>query len=168
MIELRSQSRRLNEQNVISMIKHYDFYDYFYNKEGKGISHIYKINDEFIFDETIGLMWQRSGSDELIFDETESYIKDLNKSDFAGYDDWRFPTLEEAMSLMEPVKKNDLYINPMFDYVQFWIWTSDEGLYSTRRRWVVDFNQGACGDFDGFDYAGYVRAVRFSQSSRKE
>ncbi|MCB9501891.1 MAG: DUF1566 domain-containing protein [Deferribacteres bacterium] len=39
------------------------------------------------------------------FEKAVVYIDSLNKANFAGYSDWRLPTLEEAMTLMEPEKK---------------------------------------------------------------
>lgn len=67
------------------------------------------------------------------------------------------------MSLMEPEKKNDLYINPIFDDEQRWIWTADAFKGAAGEQWVVGFNFGLC---DGYSLSNhYVRAVRFGQSS---
>jgi hypothetical protein len=83
----------------------------------------------------------------------------LNKIKFAGYDNWRLPTLEEAMSLMENTPNEfGLYINPLFDVRQPWNWTADR--YSASRIWFVNFLYGNC-NYSGLrDKDGYVRAVR--------
>ena len=52
-------------------------------------------------------MWQQSGSSERMqFEDAKKWITELNLKGFAGFNDWRLPTLEEAMSLMEPEQKN--------------------------------------------------------------
>jgi len=90
--------------------------------------------------------------------EKKKYVAQLNSDQFAGYNDWRLPTLEEAMSLIERTKKNgDLHIDPVFDKTQRWIWTSD--LSSASRAWVVIFSYGICDD-SYFYGTYYVRAVR--------
>ena len=63
------------------------------------------------------LMWQQSGADKYMeYEKAKEYVDQLNRDQFAGYSDWRLPTLEETMSLMEPTKnKNGLYIDPLFD-----------------------------------------------------
>ena len=72
------------------------------------------------------------------------------------------PTMEEAMSLVEPKKNRDmLYIEHVFDKKQEWIWTSDLGIASSG--WVGDFYVGGCID-GGFiilsNAVVYLRAVR--------
>lgn len=93
-------------------------------------------------------------------------IKKLNQNGFAGFSDWRLPTLEEAMSLMEPRKKNDLYINPIFDSKQRRIWTTDHIPGDARSVWVILFNWGYCHGyaFDRNELYISVRAVRSEQS----
>ena len=122
--------------------------------------------DKAIIDKLTGLMYQQGGSsDYMVYEEAKKWIKNLNKKGYAGYHDWRLPTLEEAMSLMEPKKKeNDLYIGPVFDKQQVWIWTSDTLKGEPAYAWVVVFKDGSCGGFHDFDDS-YVRAVRSGQSS---
>ena len=117
-----------------------------------------------VVDHASGLMWQQSGSDNSIsYVKAADYIKQLNQERFAGYSDWRLPTLEEAMSLLEPEKKNDGYIDPVFDAKSKWIWTSDQSRAS--RAWGVVFAYGYC-NVVGIGNINYVRAVRSGQSSQ--
>ena len=88
--------------------------------------------------------------------EAEAYVDTLT---YAGFDDWRLPTLEEAMSLMEPkMNEHGLYIDPIFDRKQRWIWTADK--HSASRAWLVHFGTGICYYHDVAHSTNYVRAVR--------
>jgi len=120
-------------------------------------------HDGTISDMATGLMWQKAGSDDsLIFSEAISYIVKINNEKFAHYDDWRLPTIEELISLIEKNKnqKNDLYISELFDKQQSWCWSSNT--LSSGSRWVVLFNDGyVYWRIDDFSY--YVRGVRAIQ-----
>jgi len=168
-IKLRSKHQRLSTEQVTRMLNQHDFFDSIYNKKGKGIQHLYlELGDEsrVVFDLATGLMWQQGGSSEpMKFEEVQNWIADLNRKRYAGYNDWRLPTLEEAMSLMEPKKLNkDLYIDQVFGSQQRWIWTSDPYSGAAGAQWVVLFLGGAC-DYSSLPINYYVRAVRFGQSS---
>ncbi len=116
--------------------------------------------DKVVVDHATGLMWQQSGSDdkERFFD-LEKYIEHLNRDKFAGYNDWRLPTLEEAITLLEEeTNNNGLYINPVFDKIQNYIWTFEKSNLS--HTWVVYFGGGYCYELDIRSYNCYVRAVR--------
>jgi len=57
---------------------------------------------KLVIDHATGLMWQQGGSDGFMtFAAAQEYVQKLNREKFAGYSDWRLPTLAEAMSLME-------------------------------------------------------------------
>ena len=168
-IKLRSKHQRLSTEQVTRMLNQHDFFDSIYNKKGKGIQHLYlELGDEsrVVFDLATGLMWQQGGSSEpMKFEEVQNWIADLNRKRYAGYNDWRLPTLEEAMSLMEPKKLNkDLYIDQVFGSQQRWIWTSDPYSGAAGAPWVVVFRGGSC-DSSYLSINYYVRAVRFGQSS---
>jgi hypothetical protein len=138
-----------------------DFFDSYWNEQGKGMNHQYeaveKKGEKLVIDHTTGLTWQQSGSPNyMMYNSTKEYIKDLNDNHFAGYDDWRLPTLEEVMSLLEPKKYGSLYISKVFDQSQSYIWTADK--ISSSDPWVVYFFSGHCYD-DLVDSSNYVRAV---------
>lgn len=170
-VPLRSKpEKELTEVAVKYMLQHYNFYcgKYDWSKEycnptGTGIQNNSdkqsKKGGDVVIDHASGLMWQQSGSKGyMTYKEAEKYIQGINTEKFAGYDDWRLPTLEEAMSLMKPTRNKDgLYIDPSFDKKQRYIWTSDT--YSTLSVWVVNFGRGSCGN--GGDNV-FVRAVRSS------
>jgi hypothetical protein len=66
--------------------------------------------------------------------------------------------LQEALSLIEARKyESGLYIDPIFDNKQRWIWTADQESASQVR--LVNFLYGFSGSFHP-DYTIYVRCVR--------
>jgi hypothetical protein len=69
-------------------------------------------------------------------------VSDLRNRGYADYNDWRLPTLDEAVSLLEMSKKNgDLYVHPLFDKMQRWIWTGDSYV-TDDSAWGVYFTYG--------------------------
>jgi len=154
----------LKEDAVRVMLKFNDFFDRDYNSAGKGVAHRYELREyqgeKVVLDHATGLMWQQGGSPESMAYGAQNYLSSLNDKRFAGFDDWRLPTLEEAMSLMEREEKNgDLYIDAVFDHTQWRIWTADTG--SASSCWVVGFKSGCCSNQDlGFIIKRYARIVR--------
>lgn len=85
-------------------------------------------------------------------------IAALNARNFAGYSDWRLPTLEEAMSLVRPDALDGLYMDPQFAPRSApFVWTAD--LESEERGWLVNFFFGSC-DTEKLGFHAYLRAVR--------
>jgi hypothetical protein len=106
----RSDPQNLSKDQVRAMLKKFNFYcgkdswtEGFDNPGGTGFDNDFEIiNNRVVYDKASRLMWQRGGSEKYLFvDQTQDYIDSLNRVGFAGYRDWRLPTLEEAMSLME-------------------------------------------------------------------
>ncbi|OHB72564.1 MAG: hypothetical protein A2W17_11205 [Planctomycetes bacterium RBG_16_41_13] len=153
----------LSPEKIQSVLKEKGLFDSRRNPSGKGITHAYEIQKagKFVHDRAVHITWQQSGSQkEMNYAEAKHYISQLNRDQFAGYNDWRLPTTEEAMSLMQSVKKRSgLNIDQVFDPLQERIWTSD--IRKEGTAWVVRFDSGYC------DYAYtdanikyHVRAVR--------
>lgn len=163
---LRTEGIKPSRDAVIAMLKKLNFFDSNKNKEGKGCIHIYYpqiiSSESVVIDYATGLMWEQSGSPKCKdYKEAKEYIDKLNREQYAGFQAWRLPTIEEAMSLMEPEKQNEkLYIDTVFDQKQWRIWTSDLSCITTA--WGIDFVYGICNDLDfGFNYS--ARAVRSIQ-----
>lgn len=162
---LRSQPlTELSVEAAKKMLQEKNFFDSDYNKSGKGLPHQYEAleqhGEKLVRDHATGLTWQQSGSsDSVTYADAEKYVLDLNAKKFAGFNDWRLPTLEEAMSLMEPKENaSGMHIDPKFDSTNSWfIWTSDT--YSAGEAWVANFSDGYC-DPLGVDGYYRVRAVR--------
>ena len=163
-VSLRSKAQKnLSEEDVKNTIKRHNFYcDVFLewgNPDGKGMNHNFDLqqNGLVIYDHSTDLSWQQAGSKKsMTFQNAIDYVDDLNFQNFASHNNWRLPTLEEAMSLMEPHKYNNLYIDPKFDSTQEWIWTGDKE--ASGASWVVGFYGGGCNY--GMDGNGYIRVVR--------
>ncbi|MBN2093504.1 DUF1566 domain-containing protein [candidate division KSB1 bacterium] len=177
MRRFRQQPKTSSEADVQSMLKKNDFYcdEYPWNKafcnpNGHDFANQYRLEtiqgDKVVMDQASGLMWQQGGSNEsMYFEAAKKWIKNLNQQGYAGFKDWRLPTLEEVMSLMEPKEFNgDLYIDPIFDKIQRYIWTADP-FAGSAAAWGVGFFNGCGPSYLSVD--GYVRAVRSGQSSQE-
>ncbi len=155
--------------NVFLVNKHnYGFYGH------STIKHNYEmksINEEAtVIDHATGLMWHQSGSDiEMDWKKAKQWVIDLNKKKYAGYEDWRLPTVEEATSLLAMNKNDgDLYIDAVFNIKQIGIWTGDENDSASYLdgAWGVRFSGGygggnVCWCYDNAN--NYVRPVRSLQ-----
>lgn len=99
--------------------------------------------DEVVIDRTTGLMWQQSSSTQaMAYPMAMTWVHYLNKCGFAGFTDWRLPTLEEALTLLQDSPSSvGLYIDPIFNAKQrLWMWTSERG--NADLAWYVNFNYG--------------------------
>ncbi len=142
-VRLRSYSATLSEDDVKAMLKKYNFYDKDRNKSGDFKNEFTDNRDGTVTDSVTGLMWKKAGSFDMIYNDVDDYIDGLNQKKFAGYDDWRFSTLEELASLLESKKVNDQYIDPVFDR-KWRCWTADMNppLSPSWGVWIVYFNRG--------------------------
>lgn len=164
-VKLRSSYSNLSVAEVqaiqhisIRKKKKWGFYGY------STIKHDYVLkiigDDKVVIDHATELMWHQSGSTYgMNWEKAKRWVKLLNKRGYAGYYDWRLPTVEEAASLLDSSKNNDRFVDPLFDKTQGWIWTGDN-YYRLDAAWRVDFFSGLV-DWDIYYYAFYhVRPVR--------
>ena len=74
-----------------------------------------------------------------------THISNLNRLGYAGHEDWRLPTLEEAYSLLEPEKitidRLSLHIDPILGEAYPFIWTSDQDP-DRDEPWVLSYMSG--------------------------
>ncbi len=81
--------------------------------------------DKTIYDSLTSLTWMANDSRldldrEVTWDEAEAYAKEMNEKEFGGHDNWRLPTLQEALSLYDADKLNkdfkngDIHLDAIF------------------------------------------------------
>ncbi len=181
-VKLRSsRSRDLSKGDVKEMLEKYNFYDSIWNKDGY-FTNDYEakvINgDRVVIDHATGLMWHQSGSLQTMdLEKAKRWVRELNRQRYTGYRNWRLPTVEEAVTLLESSEyggRKGLYIDPVFDSRQNQIWTRDEKAKkeklakwlnatvtsSNRYWWRVDFTRGTVSWLIKLSDYNYVRPVR--------
>ena len=165
-LHLRSEPTELSTEQVKAMLVTREFYDRNWNAVGKGVVHQYEqkviAGQVVVLDSATGKTWQKAGAPgAMTQSETADYLKQLNTEQFAGFSDWRLPTLEEAISLMEPKERDKdrdkFHIDPVFERRQPFIWTSDRT--PNGRGWVAYYADGIVA-VEKPEFNAYVRAVR--------
>lgn len=113
-------------------------------------------------------MWHQSGSSEYMnWKKAKKWLKKVNMKGYAGYSDWRLPTVEEAVSLLESkTGKSNYFIDPIFAKKQWGMWTGDKNGWDIQRgtrAWVVTFINGTVNQSYINSASTYVRPVRLLQ-----
>lgn len=112
-------------------------------------------DEEVIYDRATGLCWQRSGSRyPLTHRGVQQYLDQLNRERPGGLAQWRLPTVNELLSLL-----NDIVYQPLdelFDATKMRLWSAD--LHGKRDAWHVDMAMAYAGWQDIFS-RNFVKAV---------
>lgn len=141
-VQLSSQHVIINDDQIEGAVKKHNFFDKDLNPDGYFQNILVDNGDNLtVTDKKTGLMWQRGGLDIASLRTIQRGIVSLNKLNFAGFDDWRLPSMEEAMSLVEQEKNSKhLYLNPCFSKEQPFIFVNAQR--KPGGYWFVDYKQG--------------------------
>ena len=135
-----------SDLEVSRMIIGYKFFDFSRNPMGTHENVFVDNGDETVTDNSTNLMWQKSGSQKRMnIKRAKRYIKVLNMDIYAGYSDWRIPTVEELAPLLAREEAAGVHLNPVFLNTQFRCWTVDgcEPRYPHQDgAWIVNFKTG--------------------------
>ena len=157
---LRSTPLAFKEGELAGLIKRSGLFERRYNPEANAEGYLVDNGDGLtVTDRTTKLMWQRGGSDINSIRTIQSWIGELNMSNFAGHNDWRLPTFEEALSLAVKAKNSkELYLHPCFSAGQPFIFTSDKR--NPGGHWFIDYAQARVFWASGFNPGGFGRVCR--------
>ena len=116
--------------------------------------------DGTVTDERTGLMWEQHPNEALYSweDATQIRINDLNAARLGGHDDWRLPTVQELVTLVD-YSRHHPAIHPIFATAANDYWSSTTDATYPTLAWFVGFDGGYVDD-DGKSGSKYVRAVR--------
>lgn len=159
-VVLPSEPAIIVDEELETVIKKWNFCDGDNNPDGRFVNGLVDPGDGLtVIDERTGLQWQVGGIDICSTRTMNLKIDKINKDGFAGYNDWRMPTLEEALSLMEPsVNSKDIHLNSCFSKEQPFIFVA------AKRKpggyWFVDYKHGRAFWSSGTIPGGFGRLCR--------
>jgi hypothetical protein len=162
-IKLPHEPAIINDEQIGGLLKKWNFFEAELNPSGRFANCLVDpAIPGVLVDQRTGLMWQSGGIDIGSIRHIQRGIEELNGGQFAGYGDWRLPTMEEAMSLMEPERNaKGIYLHPGFSKEQPFIFVAAQR--KPGGYWFVDFKQGRAFWSSGTIPGGFGRLVR-SQS----
>ena len=156
--------------NPVILIKRALSSDFNTNKKAPGATAGFSRDNRLgvVRDDIYKLMWQDDNlPDKMDNYKAEGYCEDLI---FAGYSDWRLPTVNELLSITDDTRYNPA-INKAFKNVAYetndkgeknydQYWSSTKVVDGWHSAWKVDFENG----YDSWDnvalYKFFVRCVR--------
>lgn len=150
----------IQEEEIGDLLKKWNFFESELHPAGRFANVLVNGGDvQTVVDLKTNLMWQRGGLDIHSIRHIRKEIAELNTKGLAGYHDWRMPTIEEAMSLMEH-RMNDkgVHLHPCFSKNQPFIFV--EARRKPGGYWFVDYKQGRVFWSSGTIPGGFCRLVR--------
>lgn len=159
-VSLETEAQVLRDEEVESIIRKYNFFDTERNTGGSFVNGLVDPGDGLtIIDERTGLQWQSGGIDICSSRSMHRQVEEIREKGFAGYNDWRLPTLAEAMSLMESTPNfKDLHLHPCFSIDQPFIFI--EAQRKPSGYWFVDYKHGRVFWSSGTIPGGFGRLCR--------
>ncbi len=157
---LSSQFETYRDEDVQAIVKKWNFFDGDLNPQGHFENHHVSSGlAGVVIDQRTSLMWQTGGLDISSIRTMKKNIEGLNQDGFVGFHDWRMPSLEEAMSLMNPdVNEKDVHLNPCFSKECPFIFVA------AKRKpggyWFVDYKHGRTFWSSGTIPGGFGRLCR--------
>jgi len=147
---------RLTEQEMLQYITSHNLYDTVLNPTGETRGNLIDNQDGLtVTDAGAGIMWQRQGYERInTFRHIQKYIQRMNDDRYNGYDDWRLPTVSEALCLLQKEKNvHGMHIHPCFSPDQSFIFTQQ--LRQPGGHWFIDLIKGSTFWASGSNPGGY-------------
>lgn len=159
-VTLGNEAGELSEEELPLLIKRGNFFESRHNPNGSFPNYLVDNGDgRTVSDLVTGVMWQRGGCDLTSIRNMQATVKKLNQQKFAGFSDWRLPTVEEALSLMTPEQNGKgLHLHPCFSMAQPFIFLAAQR--KPGGYWFADFKQGVIFWASGTIPGGFGRVCR--------
>lgn len=159
-VTLPTDHAYIGDDQIGDLIREHNFFEAEHNPTGMFDNFFTATENEgVVLDRRTSLMWQTKGIDIGSIRHVQRNVERYNEEKFAGFNDWRLPTMEEALSLMEAQKNTkDVYLNPCFSKEQPFIFVAAQR--KPGGYWFVDFKQGRTFWASGTIPGGFGRLVR--------
>lgn len=159
-VQLDRPAAAIRDEDVPAIIRRAKFFDSQHNPSGSFSNFLVDNGDGLtVTDKTTGIMWQRGGCDINSIRKIQAYIRQVNDEKFAGFADWRLPTMTEALSLLEPQQNTKgQHLHQCFSAAQPFIFV--DGRREPGGYWFCDFKQGTIFWASGTIPGGFGRLCR--------
>jgi len=124
---------------------------------------------KMVKDENTGLIWETKSpckedinclEKKYTWKEAFEFIKELNKTNYGGFSDWRLPNKEELRTIVDYSENYNTVDRKYFKYNKpDFYWAKDTYKTDVKLKWGIYFGYG-CGIVYSEDLKFYVRAVR--------
>lgn len=106
-------------------------------------------------------IWSEEYADDI--KDAFSYANQLNIHKYAGFDDWRVPTIKELKTIITEKDNNENYIKLALskNTVKNYYWSSTPVTKNNNLAWYVYFSFGCTYEYDKV-HSLHVRCVRYS------
>jgi len=117
-------------------------------------------SQKVVYDNNTGLTWQQTTpTSKYTWENADSYCNDLT---YAGYSDWRLPTPQELLTIIDNSRSNPAIDTTYFPETQSsGSWSSSTRVGSTSNAWYANFYSGNVNSLNKTNNI-YVRCVRGS------
>ncbi|CAK0780913.1 hypothetical protein CCP4SC76_7640007 [Gammaproteobacteria bacterium] len=114
-----------------------------------------------ILDSQTNLIWDKSCKTNLTFDEALAYADQANQDKYLGYNDWRVPTIQEILSLVDYTRHSpaSTFPSPSSTFPNMpssYFWSSAPFASDSDFAWYVHFGYGSA----SYSYRSSGLAVR--------
>lgn len=149
--EAKAKQEAEEAQNKLESIssKYIEYMSKFYRDDAKGV----------VIDPTFKLMWQ--DGDKVYITDYKGAKSYCEKLSYAGYSDWRLPTIKELQSIVD-YSKHSPALNRAFKYYSAdntYCWSSTIDAMDSSNAWDIYFSNGSAGG-DSLSLNNCVRCVR--------
>ena len=120
--------------------------------------------EHVVTDSATQMMWQDNDDTTSIRLSWEKSLSHCEAYEFGGYTDWRLPTKQELLTIVDGTKK-DIKINAAFKNISSYVyWSSSKPKGGLPLAWRVDFDD-AKAHWGARKFAFLVRCVRDAEVS---
>ena len=152
-ISLRAVPTTLSKEQIVNMIREKGFHHPAdYSQQGLSASvagnfpHTFELrtfyDQQVVIDHVTGLMWQQAAAEFVPGGNVQTHIEHVNAGRYAGYSDWRLPTIEELAALLAASETGTDFIDPLFDPPYWFCLSADTVAGTPTAPWVVFFEDG--------------------------
>lgn len=153
-IPLRTTPTTLTEDDIAAMIRAYGFYEGRIHPDQDIFNRYVRIvlqNDVVVHDATHHLFWATGLVVRASFENAGEVVSTLN---YAGFQDWRVPTVEELVSVLTPRQGTYHYEKAFLEFQAEGAWSADRvpSAGSETFGWFIRFDTGQVVSLPGEEY----------------